>query len=118
MDISYQDLVQAFNAENAKDDKALICNKKYLCIPESTWSDEEAEANAKARISRRLSMTAINIYDPADRHEGFLQLSFDRDIGMVSLQLMLSKSILDEKIVETSVSIVDCRIVKQNKTHK
>ena len=115
MDISYQDLVQEFNVVNAKDDKAMICNKKYLCIPESIWSDEEAEANAKARISRMLSITAINMYDPTDSYEGFLQLSFDRDIGMSSLQLMLSKSIPNEEIARMSVSIVDCKIVKQNK---
>jgi hypothetical protein len=46
---------------NAKDDKTVICNKKYLCIPESIWSDEEVEANAKTRISRKLDIIATNI---------------------------------------------------------
>lgn len=113
MDISYQDLVQAFNSENAKDDKALICNKKYLCIPESIWSDEEDEANAKARISRKLSITATNIYDPTDMYKGFLQLSFDSDINMSSLQLLLTNSILNNEDIRISITIINITLIEE-----
>lgn len=112
MDISYQDLVQEFNDVNAKDDKTVICNKKYLCIPESIWSDEEVEANAKTRISRKLDIIATNIQDPTDVYKGFLQLSFDSDINMSSLQLLLTNSIPNNKDVDISITIVNIILIE------
>lgn len=109
MNIDFKAL-EIFSDENAKCHKALLCNKRYLCVPQNEWSEEVIECNVKQRTNRQLDVVIGDVQNPMLSSTGLLQLSCDKDIGMQSLQLVFTDCTQQAKAVR-SISVVECKIV-------